>query len=93
MYGDKHEDDFNYWIHEEAKKRGLEIKRHPEEECWIVMYAHRDDTVPVTDIKKVEELLAYANSEGYKCRSWLEEIKTSRHHNHLANIICFCYNG
>lgn len=93
MFGDKREDDFNAWIRNEATKRGLTIKHHPDEECFMVMYGHRDETVPVTSIDDVKELLEYANSQGYKCRFWLEEQTTHNHHHHLADIICFCYNG
>lgn len=93
MENDKREDNFNAWIREEAKKRGLNIKRHPDEECWMVMYRHRDPNVQVDDIEAVKDLVAYANSEGYKCRFWLEETQTDRHHHHLSDIICFCYDG
>lgn len=93
MENDKREDSFNAWIRTEAKKRGLNIQRHPEEECWIVMYGHRDSDVQVDSLDDVKDLIDYANSEGYKCRFWLEERKTDRHHKHLSDIICFCYNG
>lgn len=93
MYGDKREDDFNAWIRAEANKRGLKIEHHPEEDCWMVMYGHRDKSVPVTNIDDVKSLLAYANGQGYKCRFWLEETHTHRHLHHLSDIICFCYDG